>query len=406
MTSPQHTTVAVVGAGPVGLVTALGLNQLGVDVVVIEKEPDEVRTEWRGSTLHPPTIEIFDEIGISEPILANGVRLERMVYRDLELELEASFPYSLIAEDTPFPFRMQYEQYKVLRHLKDALAERNIPVMYEHTVTDFTQSDSGVELVMQSKSGTDLLLSAEWLVAADGAHSSIRKTLSIDFPGFTYPTQSLVVATPLALEDYVDDLPPVSYWSGPRGRVSVIRTPDIWRVAITTSLGVDEDYHYNGTNPHPSFIDGMGLLLKHAVDPESIELQQHQFYRSHQRLAATFRKGRVLLAGDAAHLTSTTGGMGLNSGVHDANQVVLAFSKENIDTALTEYALGRRKVNETLVQPITTDNRTGTDLLDPAHREQRLRDLQEQALNPVTAKAHIYRSAMLGASGLSLGEEE
>jgi 3-(3-hydroxy-phenyl)propionate hydroxylase len=381
------------------MVAALGLHRIGVPAIVIESAPDEVRTEWRGSTLHPPTLEIFDELGIADPILEHGVRLERMVYRDLELDGEASFPYSVIAEETRFPFRLQYEQYKVLRHLKDALAERAIPVLYEHRVTGFDQSDDSVAITVESH-GAEQTLRAEWMIAADGAHSIVRKALGVEFPGFTYPTQSLVVATPLALENYVSDLTPVSYWSGPRGRVSVIRTPDIWRVAITTNLGVDDEYEYTGDNPHPSFIDGMGLLLNNAVAPHTIELKQHQFYRSHQRLASTFRVGRVLLAGDAAHLASTTGGMGLNSGVHDAHQLVLAFTQDDTDTALNAYAEGRRTVSEKLVQPMTTDNRTGTDLLDPAHRKQRLDDLRAQAADPVSAKEHIFRAAMLGASGL------
>lgn len=397
------TRVAIVGAGPVGMVAALGLHRIGVPAIIIESEPDQVRSEWRGSTLHPPTLEIFDELGIADPILEHGVRLERMVYRDLELGGEASFPYDAISDETRFPFRLQYEQYKVLRHLKDALVERGIPVLYEHTVTRFEQDDASVSITVEAE-GREQTIRAEWLLAADGAHSIVRKSLGIEFPGFTYPTQSLVVATPLAFEQYVDDLPPVSYWSGPRGRVSVIRTPDVWRIAITTSLGVDDDYEYNGDNPHPSFIDGMNLLLKGAIDPLTIELKQHQFYRSHQRLASTFRVGRVLLAGDAAHLASTTGGMGLNSGVHDANQLVQAFGRDDLDTALTAYAEGRRSISEKLVQPMTTDNRTGTDLLDPRHRQQRLDDLRAEAGNPATAREHIYRAAMLGASGLRFSE--
>lgn len=401
MSTSLDTRVAIVGGGPVGMVAALSLHQRGVPVIVIESDPDQVRTEWRGSTLHPPTLEIFDEVGIVEPILDHGVRLERMVYRDLELEGEASFPYALISEYTRFPFRLQYEQYKVIRHLKDALRASGVPVLYEHTVTAFDQKDTSVTITMVSD-GTERSLSAEWLLATDGAHSIVRKSLKLNFPGFTYPTQSLVIATPLDLENYVTDLPPVSYWSGPRGRVSVIRTPDIWRAAITTNLSADEEYDYRGDNPHPSFLDGMGLLLRGQQDPATIEIKQHQFYRSHQRLASAFRVGRVLLAGDAAHLASTTGGMGLNSGVHDAHQFALAFENADPDDALAVYARGRRTVSEKLIQPMTTDNRTGTDLLDRDHRQARLDELRRRAADPVLAKEHLYSAAMIGAAGLGL----
>lgn len=399
MSTSLDARVAIVGGGPAGMVAALALHQRGVAVTVIESDPDQVRSEWRGSTLHPPTLEIFDDLGFAEPILENGVRLERMVYRDLELEEEASFPYELISEFTRFPFRLQYEQYKVLRHLKDALVANDIPVLYEHTVTEFAQDDEAVTIKIESH-GTTTTLKAEYLLAADGAHSTVRKSLKLDFPGFTYPTQSLIVATPFEFESHVDGLPPVSYWSGPRGRVSVIRTPDIWRLAISTGLSVDDEYEYHGDNPHPAFVDGMNLLLDGAVDPLSIEIKQHQFYRSHQRLASKLRVGRVLLAGDAAHLASTTGGMGLNSGVHDAHQFAVAFEKDDLDAALDAYAEGRRSVAEKLVQPMTTDNRAGTDLLDRTHRLTRLKELQVQASHHGTARDHLYRAAMLGAAGL------
>lgn len=402
MSTKTDTRVAIVGGGPVGMVAAIALHDRGVPSVVIESEPDQVRSEWRGSTLHPPTLEIFDELGIAEPILANGVRLTHMVYRDLELEEQAAFPYALIARHTRFPFRLQYEQYKVIRHLKDALVARGIPVLYEHTLTAFDQDDDSVVLTVAAD-GAERTIRAEWMLAADGAHSTVRKQLGLEFPGFTYPMQSLVVATPLALEDYVSELPPVSYWSGPKGRVSVIRTPDIWRIAITADLGADEDYDYLGDNPHPSFLDAMQLLLRGAVEPSSIELKQHQFYRSHQRLADRFREGRILLAGDAAHLASTTGGMGLNSGVHDAYRFARAFEQEDLHAALDAYATGRRTVNEKLVQPMTTANRRGTDLLDPEHRRERLQELAAQAADPETAHDHVYRAAMLGAAGLEFG---
>lgn len=393
------TEIAIVGGGPVGMVAALSLHKRGVSVVVIEAEPDRLRAEWRGSTLHPPTLEILDDLGVAAPILESGVRLDRMVYRDLEIDKEASFPYALLAEHTRFPFRLQYEQYKVIRHLKEALKVRGVPVLYEHTVTAVEQDSSGVTLAIDA-GGTESTLKAEWLLAADGAHSEVRKALQVDFPGFTYPTQSLVVATPFAIEDHVDDLPPVSYWSGPRGRVSVIRTPDIWRIAMTTELGVDETYEYQGNNPHPAFFDGLRMLLGGTVDISSIGIEQHQFYRSHQRLAATFRVGRVLLAGDAAHLSSTTGGMGLNSGIHDAHQVAVAFESRDQDAALRKYAQGRRAAAEKLIQPMTTNSRTETDLLDLSQREARLDALRRQAADPVAAREHLYKAAMLGAAGL------
>src|SRR5699024_4966176 len=146
------------------------------------------------------------------------------------------------------------------------------------------------------------------------AHSSVRNALGLEFSGFTYAAQSLVVATPFPFEKYVDQMTPVTYWSGPHGRVSTIRTPDLWRVAITTDVPAGELPDAHNTNPHHAFTNMVRTMFAGQVEPRAIELRQHQFYRSHQKVAETFRVGRVLLAGDAAHLASTTGGTGFNSG--------------------------------------------------------------------------------------------
>lgn len=398
MHSDLSTQVIIAGGGPVGLLAALSLHQRGVRVLVLESSADERRAEWRGSTLHPPTLEILDDLGIADPVLDGGVRVDQLVYRDLELPGEASFSYEHIADLTRFPFRLQYEQYKIINLLKEALTAAKVPVFYEHVVTAVAQDNESVT-VRATSAGEETTFTGDWLLAADGAHSEIRKSLGIEFPGFTYPTQSLVVATGLQLDNYVD-LPPVSYWTGPWGRLSAIRTPDIWRVTITTSLGTNEDFDFRDGNPHPLFVQSMELLLGTKIAAKKFEIQQHQVYRSHQRLASSFDHGRVYLAGDAAHLTSTTGGMGLNSGIHDAHQFALAFREDDLRTALGAYAFGRRRVAEETVQPVTTGTRKGVDLLDRDRRQARLDELRRQAKDPRSAREHIFDAAMLGAAGV------
>lgn len=407
MSSPQNATtekleaVTVVGGGPVGMVTALVLHERGIPVVVLEAGPDEVRSEWRGSTIHPPTLEMLDEIGIADVILAEAVQLEQMVYRDLELDGIAHFDYSLLADLTRFPHRMQFEQYKLVRHLKAALKERGVTTLFNHSLVDLHQDDSGVTLQVETPDGLRSFRTS-WLVAADGAHSAARKILSVPFPGFTYPAQSLVVALPLAFEDYIEGLSPVSYWNGPRGRLSLIRTPDIWRIALSTGTGADEEFEYEpGDPPHPDFVAGMTLLLNGRVDPLTVPLRQHQLYRSHQRLAERFRIGRVLLAGDAAHLSTTTGGMGLNSGIHDAYALANAFTGDDVDSALAEYAEGRRGIAEKIIQPHTTKSRQGTDILGTEGRRERLDELIREASDPATAREHLINSSMLRVAGVA-----
>lgn len=99
--------VIVIGAGPVGLVTALGLAKLGIRVLVIEKNSEDVPSQWRGSTIHPPTLEIFDSIGLADHIMAGAIKVDVLQYRDLEIDKVVNFDYSVLENRVKFPFRLQ-----------------------------------------------------------------------------------------------------------------------------------------------------------------------------------------------------------------------------------------------------------------------------------------------------------
>jgi 3-(3-hydroxy-phenyl)propionate hydroxylase len=159
---------------------------------------------------------------------------------------------------------------------------------------------------------------------------------------------------------------------------------------------VDEDYD-TAAGPHPDFLAGMELLLPASVDVGAVELQQHQMYRSHQRLADSFRYGRVLLAGDAAHLSSTTGGMGLNSGIHDAVALAAAVAGPDPDRAASEYSDRRRLMAERFVQPATTLNRNAGDRLVIEARKERLAELRKIAEDEPSAREYLRNASMIGA---------
>ncbi|WP_329520989.1 FAD-dependent oxidoreductase [Spirillospora sp. NBC_01491] len=398
MTEP----VIVVGAGPVGLAAALALAAERVPAVVLEAERAGVRKEWRGSTLHPPTLALLDRIGAASDAVAHGVRVDRLQFRDLQLPDRATFSYGVLEGRTPFPFRVQYEQYKLLRLLRElAEASPDVDLRQEHRVTGLTGADDGAAAaVVTLADGTRL--TAPYVVAADGAHSVLRKLAGIGFPGDTYPSQSLVAATPFPFETVVDDLGPVSYWSGPNGRLSLIRTPDVWRVAVSTTAGVTASADGTG-GPHPELAAALDLLVGDRSWVGS-PLQQHQLYRSHQRVADRFRAGRLLLAGDAAHLSSTTGGMGLNSGVHDAfdlaarlGPALRAGGDGDGDAEADAYASARRDAAVRIVQPATRTVRAGVDATGRDARLARLRDLAATAADPVAGTRHLSALSMLDA---------
>ena len=400
MSEPQ---VIIAGAGPVGLVTALGLAQRGIQVLVLEKNSIEVPPQWRGSTIHPPTLAIFDELGLADEIIAGAIKVEVLQYRDLEIQEVVNFDYDCLDGLVKFPFRLQYEQYKVLKLLRTAASNNSkIEIQYDSLIESVNQDSNGVS-VQVSKNGVTKSVRADWLVGADGSHSAVRKALGIELDGFTYPYPTTVVATPFKFEDHFPGLAPVTYWSGPTGRLSMIRTPDIWRIAMTTPLeGVDISSDDRGSISEPTqdFIVAIDLLLSRipGVSLADLELKQYEVYRSHQRIAREFSVDRVALAGDAAHLTTTNGGMGLNSGVQDAAALVKALEAAialNGSGPISQYAKERKEFCANFLQPTTTTNHKTVDNPDYEARKSRLNELSVDTNNPEIVKQVIARASMI-----------
>jgi len=400
MSEPQ---VIIAGAGPVGLVTALGLAQRGIRVLVLEKNSIEVPPQWRGSTIHPPTLAIFDELGLADEIIVGAIKVEVLQYRDLEIQQVVNFDYDCLDGLVKFPFRLQYEQYKVLKLLRIAASNNSkIEIQYDSLIESVNQDSNGVS-VQVSKSGATKSVRADWLVGADGSHSAVRKALGIELDGFTYPYPTTVVATPFKFEDHFPGLAPVTYWSGPTGRLSMIRTPDIWRIAMTTPLeGVDISSDDRGSISEPTqdFIVAIDLLLSRipGVSLADLELKQYEVYRSHQRIAREFSVDRVALAGDAAHLTTTNGGMGLNSGVQDAAALVKALEAAialNGSGPISQYAKERKEFCANFLQPTTTTNHKTVDNPDYEARKSRLNELSVDTNNPEIVKQVIARASMI-----------
>ena len=400
MSEPQ---VIIAGAGPVGLVTALGLAQKGIQVLVLEKNSIEVPPQWRGSTIHPPTLAIFDELGLADEIIVGAIKVEVLQYRDLEIQQVVNFDYDCLDGLVKFPFRLQYEQYKVLKLLRIAASNNSkIEIQYDSLIESVNQDSNGVS-VQVSKNGVTKSVRADWLVGADGSHSAVRKALGIELDGFTYPYPTTVVATPFKFEDHFPGLAPVTYWSGPTGRLSMIRTPDIWRIAMTTPLeGVDISSDDRGSISEPTqdFIVAIDLLLSRipGVSLADLELKQYEVYRSHQRIAREFSVDRVALAGDAAHLTTTNGGMGLNSGVQDAAALVKALEAAialNDSGPISQYAKERKEFCANFLQPTTTTNHKTVDNPDYEARKSRLNELSVDTNNPEIVKQVIARASMI-----------
>jgi 3-(3-hydroxy-phenyl)propionate hydroxylase len=395
--------IVIAGAGPVGLVTALLLAEGGADVIVLEATGPAVQPEWRGSTLHPPTLEILAEIELADAAVRGGIAVEHLVYGDLEINRLISFDYALLEELTAFPIRVQYEQYKLLQLLRErAVAHPSIDVRWHREVIRCTNATDYVEVVV----GDDReRLRAKLLVAADGSHSAVRRSLNIDMPGTTYPTLSLVAATDFDVT-VGRCAGPVAYMSGPLGRASFIRTPDVWRIAVTTEIPAGDAPQLVASlettldttlDVHPNLATALDLYTG-GSDWADVGFRQYQMYRSHQRVADRFADGRVVLVGDAAHLASTTGGMGLNSGVHDAYDLVTRLATApSLEQATAEYADVRRAMSLDVVQRATSAARAEGDERRIDERQARLNRLAVLAADAAAAREYLVGAAMLSA---------
>src|SRR5882762_3816475 len=169
-------SIIVVGAGPVGLTAALALGRRGIPAVVVTAEPELVM-ELRGSTFHPPTLDLLDEFGIVPRMIEVGLKAPTWQFRDRETGPVATFDLALLAGDTNHPYRVQCEQWKLMRFLEAEL--RNLPgadTRFGHEVTGVTQDGDGVTVTANTASGP-VEIAGRYAIAADGARSAMRRSL-------------------------------------------------------------------------------------------------------------------------------------------------------------------------------------------------------------------------------------
>src|SRR5271165_1989228 len=164
--SSKDDRIIVVGAGPVGLSAALALGRRGIATVLLAAEPELV-TELRGSTFHPPTLDLLDEFEVVPRMIEVGLKAPTWQFRDRETGPVATFDLSLLAGDTNHPYRVQCEQWKLMRFLEAELRKLGSDVRFGHEVTDVRQDEEGVIATAQTASGP-VELRGRYVIAADG----------------------------------------------------------------------------------------------------------------------------------------------------------------------------------------------------------------------------------------------
>ena len=387
----ERMAVIVAGGGPSGMAAALFLVEAGIPVVVLERGSTPNR-DPRAATYHPPTLEMFEPSGVTAELHERGIVARHWQFRDRQAGVVAQFDLDALRHDTRYPYRLQCEQHKLVEMLARRVAASPLAtIRYDADVTHVIQDETGTTAILSSGEQ----LSGEWLIGADGGRSAVRKSQNIAFEGFTYPEQFLVITTRFdfgtlgyAFSSYTMD--PVE-WNA-AFKVPGDDNRGVWRCVFPTEPQADEsallDFDFAQRKLH-------GLL---GAD-RNYEILHTNLYAVHQRVAATYRRGRVLLIGDAAHVNNPLGGMGLNFGIHDAHNLANRLAQVIHGTAATslldQFDRQRRTIAEQFLQTQTIANKQTLEERDPEKRQQRQAQMRRIAADPTAARRYLLRTSMI-----------
>jgi 3-(3-hydroxy-phenyl)propionate hydroxylase len=392
----QQWPVLIAGGGPVGVITALALARQGIAVHVLEAE-GRVNDSPRAATTHAATLQMLAELGLVEEVIGRGlIEPKFRIWDRASRELIVEFDFGVLAGDTPYPYVVQCEQHKLaaiaIEHLR---AFAHARVDFSTRVTAVRQHGDRVEVPVEGAGGARTL-TGRYLIGADGGRSTVRKALGIDFEGYTHPERFLILTTPFSFDaDYARCSR--NYFSDPQEWCALFKvTGDdgkgLWRLLFPTR--VEES-------------DGEALAddaVQHRLQrffPKQgpYPVVHRNLYNVHQRVAASFRKGRVFLAGDAAHVNNPLGGLGLNFGIHDAVELSALLGRvlrgETPASMLDDYDRFRRPLNVEYVQQQTIANKKRLEEKDPALRAQSNDALRRIAADPAAHRAYLLRASLI-----------
>ena len=380
----DRTPVFVAGAGPVGLTAALILARAGVAVRVVDAGPAPDR-RMRASTFHPPTLDMIEDLGLGQSLVGLGLTVPVWQMRQHETGEHVDFDLRNIADVTAHPYRLQIEQHHYCSLLLDALAELGCSVEFGNAVVDLRQNDEHVDVSLADSTTQ----SASWLIGADGANSTVRKSLALEYGGKTYTHSSVLVSTTFPFHEYIDDIRDVSYCWSRRGPYSLLRLRQLWRASLYP--GVED---LDDAASEARVRDWLAFIHPEARNAEILDRNP---YRVHERCVERFRVGRVLLAGDAAHLNPPSGGMGMNGGVHDAvnlaDKLIAVFGGDD-PALLDRYDRQRHHVAADNVIPQASANRARMEIKDQDAQLKRLSEYREISENPDACRRFLLKSSM------------
>ena len=391
--------VVIAGGGPVAMVLALALYQANVPIAVLETL-EEPFMDQRAASHHPPTMEMLDNLGLAEHMLAEGLKSPVYRFHDrVNHEVVAEFDLGDLKDELKFPYVTQFEQYKLVRLILALYGDNaDFDVRFSHTVTGLTQFDDHVDVTVERGDGTAETIRGSYLVGCDGGRSTVRKQAGIDFVGFTYPEKFIKIGTYFNLMAHDERIAIRNYFSHPAEWCNLFKVygepskPPIWRFVVP--MRVDETEEEAKTN------EAMQARLKRFFPrDEDFEIAYANVYTVSQCVAETFNKGRVLLAGDSAHVNNPIGGMGLNGGIHDAinlaSKLAPVWRGEASADGLDLYTRQRHKASTDFTQAQTIANKKQLEERDPATRKQRLDELRRISEDKEQARAYMRRAQLI-----------
>jgi 2-polyprenyl-6-methoxyphenol hydroxylase-like FAD-dependent oxidoreductase len=356
MIFPQQVDVLVVGAGPTGLALACTLQQAGVDVLALDAVAQGANTS-RAAVVHARTLEVLESLDVTRRLVAEGCVVPVFTVRD-RLRLLARVDFSGLP--SAYPYTLMLPQSRTEAILGDRLVELGGQVYRPWKADTVTATTNGATVTMVGPQGQRHSIQARYVVGADGVHSTVREAAEIGFTGGRY-TQSFVLADirmdwPLPPEE-------VQLFFSPSGLVVVAPLPGGSHRVVAT---VDSAPREVTAADVQALLDERGPGRAHVV-----EVLWGSRFQIHHRVADSYRKGPLLLAGDAAHVHSPAGGQGMNIGIHDAvdlGETLAAVLRHGAsDEALDQYQERRRPIALGVVSLTDRATRLAT-LTNPAAR--------------------------------------
>lgn len=345
--------VIIIGAGPVGTFAAYCLAEYGIETLLLESE-STCETDMRASTFHPSTLKYLDNLNLADELIEKGLKAPIFQYRIRSTDEVLEFNLQELDDVLDFPFRLQCEQYKFARMLAGKLdRHRHSSVLFNRKLINFSEGNNKVTLDVDHH-GTSEQYQCDYLIGADGANSIVRRNLGIEFSGFTYEEKFFTLSTQKPLENYFSNLSYVNYVSDPEEWFVLLKAPSAWRILVPVPQTLDDKAIKSN-----DYVSDIFRRVLNSSDP--IETIHRTIYRVHQRVVNKMRYGRIMLAGDSAHLNNPLGGFGMNGGLHDAwnlaEKLDGIINHKKDEDLLNLYDRQRRTVMNDFIQKQTIRNK-------------------------------------------------